>query len=398
IHDGIAIYQSSFEDGGSHLTLTAHPFGQPGASFQVKGDVGAGATLTNPASGEKLQLEFTGLRVINVENMAGAEASGADVRGVDLAASLSKHLGSGAHGGDDKQLHNVGPSVSYKLRDAAGQAREYQNYMAPVELDGLRVFLVGVRDTPDQGFRFLRIPADDQGGMADFLRLRAALADPKARGAAATQYARQSTPADRPQLTEQIRASAERALALFAGAEAGTGQAGQAGLFGLQTFVEANVPEAERARMSEVLIRILNGGLFELLNQARGQAGLAALQPSEPTQKFMTAAVLSLSDSLAYPAPLLLTLKDFQQVQASVFQLTRSPGKKLVYLGCGFLMLGVFVMLYVRERRLWIWLEGAPDAARTGVTLALSVTRQSLDTDREFESLRNELLPPEAPA
>ncbi|MFM2060079.1 MAG: hypothetical protein RLY71_4464, partial [Pseudomonadota bacterium] len=42
IHDGIAIYQSSFEDGGSHLTLTAHPFGQPGASFQVKGDVGAG--------------------------------------------------------------------------------------------------------------------------------------------------------------------------------------------------------------------------------------------------------------------------------------------------------------------------------------------------------------------
>lgn len=115
IHDGIAIYQSSFDDGGSHLTFKALPFGQPGAAFEVKGDVGSSTTLTHGPSGEQLQVEFTGLRVINVENM-GAEPS--DTSGAD---TLSKHLGSGARGQADKALRNVGPSVSYKLRDAAGR-------------------------------------------------------------------------------------------------------------------------------------------------------------------------------------------------------------------------------------------------------------------------------------
>jgi cytochrome c biogenesis protein len=397
IHDGIAIYQSSFDDGGSHLTFKALPFGQPGTAFEVKGDVGSSTTLTHGPSGEPLQVEFTGLRVINVENM-GAEPS--DTSGTD---TLSKHLGSGARGQADKALRNVGPSVSYKLRDAAGQAREYSNYMAPAEVDGQRLFLVGVRDTPDQPFRYLRIPADDQGGMDDFLHLRAALADAKARAQAAERYAKSASPADKPEMAEQMRLSAERVLALFAGVEpARKGQPATAGLTALQEFIEANVPAADRERMAPALIRILNGALFELLNQQRAHDGRAALAPSEPTERFMTMAVLSLSDSFAYPAPLLLVLTDFQQVQASVFQLTRAPGKTLVYLGCGFLMLGVFAMLYIRERRLWIWLEGPADATTTLVTMALSVTRQNLDTDRDFEALREQLLPsaaqPTAPA
>ena len=36
---------------------------------------------------------------------------------------------SGANTSDKKTLRNVGPSFSYKLRDASGQAREYNNYM-----------------------------------------------------------------------------------------------------------------------------------------------------------------------------------------------------------------------------------------------------------------------------
>jgi cytochrome c biogenesis protein len=43
--------------------------------------------------------------------------------------------------------------------------------------------------------------------------------------------------------------------------------------------------------------------------------------------------VLSLSDSCFYPAPVLLELADFKQVQASVFQVAARPGKTLVYLG-----------------------------------------------------------------
>ena len=46
-------------------------------------------------------------------------------------------------------------------------------------------------------------------------------------------------------------------------------------------------------------------------------------------------------------------LQDFQQVQASVLQVARTPGKWVVYVGSTLLVLGVLAMLYVRERRLW---------------------------------------------
>jgi cytochrome c biogenesis protein len=84
-------------------------------------------------------------------------------------------------------------------------------------------------------------------------------------------------------------------------------------------------------------------------------------------------------------------LKEFKQVQASVFQVTRSPGHYIVYLGCALLILGVFAMLYVRERRLWVWLSPAADAG-SQVRMALSSNRKMLDVDREFHRLRDRLL------
>jgi cytochrome c biogenesis protein len=150
------------------------------------------------------------------------------------------------------------------------------------------------------------------------------------------------------------------------------------------------VPEAERQRVSEVLLRILNGSLYELLNVSRERDGLAPMPSDEKTQAFMTQAVVSLSDSFFYPVPVLLQLQDFQQVQASVFQLARAPGKKLVYLGAILLILGVFAMLYVRERRLWIWVEAQDRGSR--ITTALSTTRRTLDADTEFELLKKAIL------
>jgi len=113
-------------------------------------------------------------------------------------------------------------------------------------------------------------------------------------------------------------------------------------------------------------------------------------------QGFMSQSVLALSDAPLYTAPMALMLKDFTQVQASVFQVARAPGKTVVYLGCALLILGVFAMLYVRERRLWIWL--APSGAGATALMALSSNRKAMDTDREFEQLKGRLLPmPQGP-
>ncbi len=385
-HRGIEIYQSSFDDGGSSVRLRAVPMSAASKSFEVEGVIGGSSQISNGQ--DRLTLEYTGLRVINVENFASAAGSGVDVRRVDLRESIESRLGSANKTVGKKELRNVGPSISYKLRDAAGQAREFNNYMLPVDMgDGQKVFLLGVRDTPAESFRYLRVPADEQGSMEGFLRLRTALADPRLRELAVRRYAAAAVDPAKPQLAVQLADSAGRALALFAG---GRTDSGAGGLQALADFMEKSVPVDERARAGEVLVRILNGVLFELFQLSREGAGLAPAKPDEATQGFMTQAVLSLSDALFYPAPVAFELKDFTQVQASVFQVARAPGRNIVYLGCALLILGIFAMLYIRERRLWVWL--APQAGGSQATLAMSVNRKTMDTDRDFDQIKNALL------
>jgi cytochrome c biogenesis protein len=238
-------------------------------------------------------------------------------------------------------------------------------------------------------FRYLRIPVDAEGSMDSFTRLRTALLDPALRAQAVQRYAARAVDPARPELAQQLSLSANRALALFAGTEPG-GKNAKGGLQAIADFIEANVPEAEREKAGAVLVRILNGVLFELLQTTQAQAGLPPLEPSEQTQGYMTQAVLALSDVQFYPAPMAFGLTNFTQVQASVFQVARAPGKKVVYLGCAFLILGVFAMLYIRERRVWVWLsqgEGITEAS-----MALSTNRKTMDGDREFDHLKSKLI------
>jgi cytochrome c biogenesis protein len=393
---GIEIYQSSFDDGGSSVRLKAIPMRAATKPFEIEGVIGGSSQLKRGEGegNETLRLEYTSLRVINVENLSGGDETSVDVRKVDLRDTLANHLGAGNKTTTKKDLRNVGPSITYKLRDAAGQAREFHNYMLPVDAgDGVPVFLLGSRETPSEPFRYLRVPADDQGSLEGFLRLRAALDDPALREQAVRRYASRAVDPARPELASPLTASATRALALFAGTESVKGnRAG--GLQAVADFMETNIPEAERNRAGEVLIRMLNGVLYELLQVSREHAGLVVLAPDETVQRFMKPAVLALSDVQLYPAPMTFQLQDFKQVQASVFQVARAPGKKVVYLGCALLILGVFAMLYIRERRLWVWIapkDGSSGAA-SQATMALSTNRKTMDGDREFGHLREKLM------
>ncbi|WP_240660660.1 cytochrome c biogenesis protein ResB [Inhella crocodyli] len=378
IHDGVAIYQSSFEDGGSPVQVKLEPW------------VGRTATVLDGRVGQNLPLPGTGytlepadLRVINVEDLGQASAAGA---ASSPPKSFGQHLGSGAKAPGDKTLRNIGPSLTYRLRDGAGQAIEFQNYMVPAELDGTRVFLAGVRETAQAEFRYLRLPADENDSLAGWLRLRRALNDPDLRQRAAAAVAAEASPRD--DLRPQLQATAELVLAVFAGAQP-VGDA-KGGLAALGAHVEQRVPAAERESMANVLLRLLNGGLLHLDQLARAQDGVAIPPASEARQRFMAQAVLSLSDSAFYPVPWMVTLEGFEKRHASVFQVARAPGQKLVYLGAVFLMIGVFAMLYVRERRLWLWL--APSATGTQLTLALSSSRPGSELDSEFARLQTHVM------
>ncbi len=387
-YKGVQIYQSSFDDGGSQVRLKALPINGAARSFEIEGTIGGASQITDGS--KQLTLEYTALRVINVENLSGDERGAVDVRKVDLRRAVTERLGAADKTVSQRHLRNVGPSITYKLRDAAGQANEFHNYMLPVDMgDGAPVFLLGVRDSQAEPFRYLRVPADEDGSMEGFLQLRAALHDPAQRARAVQRYVAKAVDSGRPELAEQLAISAGRALDLFAGAEPIAGRS-VGGLQAISDFMESAVPEAERERAGEVLLRILNGTLFELSAVAREAQGKQPLIEGEATGRFMTQAVLALSDAGLYPAPVAFQLEDFTHVQASVFQVARAPGKNVVYLGCLLLILGIFAMLYIRDRRLWVWL--APDDAGAKAMMALSTNRKTLDADREFEHLRHKLL------
>ena len=398
-YKGIEIYQSSFDDGGSSVKMHALPMDGVSQPFDVEGVIGSSSDFVRQlADGkqDKLTLEYTALRTINVENFGGQDKSGSgtDVRKVDLKQSIENRLGAAHKTSDKKDLRNIGPSVGYKLRDASGQAREFQNYMLPVDTgDGQPVFLLGVRENQADQMRYLRVPADPEGTMNTFMQLRQAMQNRALAEKAARAYVQKAVDVSRPELAEPLTQSALKALELFAGQDSKIqGPEGKplGGLQAISNFMDSNVPEAERERAGEVLVRILNGVLFELAQQVRQQAGLKPLESNEKTQSFMTQAVFSLSDAQFYPAPVVFMLQDFKQVQASVFQVARAPGKNVVYLGCALLIIGVFAMLYVRDRRIWIWLT--PHNGASHANMALSTNRKTLDGDREFAMLAEKLI------
>jgi cytochrome c biogenesis protein len=397
IYKGIAIYQSSFGDGGTQLTLTGFPMSGVGhAPFPFKGEVNAETALAGVAGQPGYTVEWTDFRPFNVENIASTTE---DVRGVaarqslgeQFAATLDKHSGSAGKQDKNKDLKNVGPSVQYKLRDQTGQAREYQNYMQPVTIDGAEVFLAGMRANPNDAFSYLRIPADDAHTVKEWMRMRAALADPALRAAAAARYAGRAMPAGAERaaqaLSSQLQESAAKSLAIFAGDGAVGGAVG--GYAGVARFLE-KIPAAEQQKAADIFMKILNGTMWELWQAARERDGLPAATADEAHGRFLQLATNALSDSFFYGAPVYLQLDDFVQVKASVLQVTRSPGKFVVYLGSLLLVLGVFAMFYIRERRVWVWVrDDAPHGAHA--LMAMSTQRKTLDFENEFNDLKAKL-------
>ena len=124
IYKGMAVYQSSFEDGGSHLKLLGYPMKGPNnQQFQVEGDVGRSTPLLG-STGSEYVIEWSGFRPFNVENTSAA--NGQDVRAVNqnkgfsekFTTKLDEQLGSAAKNKKPKTSKMLGPAfnTNYAIR------------------------------------------------------------------------------------------------------------------------------------------------------------------------------------------------------------------------------------------------------------------------------------------
>lgn len=370
---GVTVYQSSFDDGGSRLKLRAWPLsGTDATPAALEGVVGQQADL--PKTATPLKVDFTGLRVINVENMGSGEA----LQPKDMMTQVAAVTGSAARARNE-DLHNVGPSVQYRVTGADGQSHEYTNYMLPVMLDDFPVFLAGMRDNPSQAYRYVRIPAGQDGTLDEFMQLRAALETPALREEAARRFAAHSAPEG--EQRDLLFQAAQGALQTFARR-------------GFNGILE-QAPESEREKIMNFAVPMIQLSLVELRGVMDEQAGRPPVDPAgagaERANHWMRLAVLALANLPDYPAPVFLQLSSFEQVQASVFQVARSPGKTTVYLGCVLLILGVFSMFYIRERRVWVWIRPKDAGSGSDVLAAMTSQRRTLDFTHEFERFKDAL-------
>jgi cytochrome c biogenesis protein len=152
-------------------------------------------------------------------------------------------------------------------------------------------------------------------------------------------------------------------------------------------MIEEAVPTAEREKAAQTYIKIISSASFEAYNMSLERVGKKPAAFDAPTQTFLLESLNAMNDLFFYGAPFYLQIEEYEQHEASGLQLTKSPGKTLVYSGSVLLVLGIFVMLYMRERRIWLLVKPADNS----VLFAMSANRKNRDLDMEFARYRERL-------
>lgn len=359
IVDGIAIYQSNFGDGGSPLQFTQWDWS--GKAVNSK-PLDARSLSSQPFDwhGRQLSLEFEDLRPFNVESFPDKVGGPANLgeRMEDVRAVKAK-----------KRVKNIGPSIQFKVRDAAGQAREYLNYLAPFEDDGRFYLMSGMRTEVAAPFAFVRIPLDGDMRPDSYMRFAAVMSDP----AAWTEIARRT--ADRAMagqaITAPFRPEFEQSVQWV------LQRYNEGGMDALEHFLDAKVPADKRQTVAQTYIKLLQGSAVEAMTLAQERAKLPAATFDDKQYRFVLDSLVALSARADYGGFYLQPV-GFTEVKKSGFQMTRSPGQPLVYIGSVLLVLGIFCMFYIRENRIWVW------AGEGNLLLAFTSNRKDALTEREF--------------
>lgn len=352
IYKGTAIYQANFGDGGSEVQLQLNPLTKQYAQQTLTGNISQDYNLSS--STEKYRLELDNFRLFNINPVKNDK-------------------------GEEEQK-NIGPSVIFRLRNAAGEAIEYSNYMNPVIIEGRMYLISGVRKSPADPERFLHIPADQKGSAELFLTFLSALQDDEfVRTTAITTTrnsmgAMQNQQVDSATVENQIVESMVRLTQLFA----------TKGFDGIMSDIEARFPEAQRAQVSEAFTKVLQASLRGVYLDVLKQRGIT--EPKDADWLFFDDSLNAISNLPFYGSPWYIQLKTFKQIEASGLQITRSPGQDVVYLGCIMLTIGVFLLFYVAQRRIWIMVKPL-ESGENEVIVAGSTNRNPHDFDKYFQRL-----------
>ena len=352
---GITIYQASFADGGSDLKFKAWNLGNPSRE-PVTLRATSMRDFPLDIGNTSYKLEFDQFTSMNVEDMSKSSEKEQTLQSaINDVRAVSQ---------ENKKYTNIGPSVVYRIRDKAGQAVEYKNYMLPVKQEQDYFFITGTRTGLEQQYRWLRIPADRTSKPDTFMAMRELLKDETARKT----VIRNATLNAPENIREQFTLAAENTLGIFA----------KGGYLALDEFITKNIPKEQQEKMQGYFYEMLFGVMNAVLEETIQKYKLTEWPQDEARNRFLLHSMDAYTGLTEYPAPMLLQLDGFEEVRSSGLQMTRSPGAFLVYLGSVLLVLGTIFMFYIREKRAWVLFSD------DRIRFAMSSSRNERDLQKEF--------------
>jgi cytochrome c biogenesis protein len=338
-YKGISIYQSDFQDGGTNLDIKLWNLLNSNAPQKINAKIFEKIKLDK----DQLTYEFNDFRKFNILNLKE---------------------------GVKEKPRNVGPSVTYKIRNNSGQAREYISYQFPMLIDDRSFFISGMRETPQEEFKYLKIPADKKGSIAEFISFKEALQNKILIEMVAKKMANRSVKSDNNSSVKQsFEDSVNKIMTLFV----------EGGFSNIAQNIDNNIPANEKEKAVQAYLKIIDIASIELY---KSHFNLSDKEIDQSAIRFIQEALNAYSDMFLFGSPYYFELTNYEQKEASGLQLTKSPGQFWVYLGSLSLVLGIFSMIYLHERKLWLLIK-----AKGGAIIAVSSNRKNIDFELDYKKV-----------
>ena len=333
--DGITIYQSDFQDGGSKLDLTLMDLFNRYQPMSLSSEVYKQNSFNSDQQG--YVFEFDDFREFNIFQ-------------IEKDGKL--------------KTQNIGPSVVYKFRNSSGQAVEYQTYQNPIPENEKFFFMSGVREDLQSELKFLRIPADNDLSLQGYQMFLKNIRSEELLLKNINKLADQASSLSSVEAKDNFKKNTQDIFNVYL----------KSGYSGLASMIEDSVAVKNQESVADSYIKIIYF-LAESMNQELITNNLVE-------NDFFQDALNAYSDSFFYGDSPFLILNEYQKIYASGMQLTKDPGKIWVYIGSLFLVIGIFCMIYVQEIRLWLIKKSPRKFA-----VAMASNREHIDFDNYCKQL-----------
>jgi len=333
--DGITIYQSDFQDGGSKLDLTLMDLFNRYQPMSLSSEVYKQNSFNSDQQG--YVFEFDDFREFNIFQ-------------IEKDGKL--------------KTQNIGPSVVYKFRNSSGQAVEYQTYQNPIPENEKFFFMSGVREDLQSELKFLRIPADNDLSLQGYQMFLKNIRSEELLLKNINKLADQASSLNSVEAKDNFKKNTQDIFNVYL----------KSGYSGLASMIEDSVAVKNQESVADSYIKIIYF-LAESMNQELITNNLVE-------NDFFQDALNAYSDSFFYGDSPFLILNEYQKIYASGMQLTKDPGKIWVYIGSLFLVIGIFCMIYVQEIRLWLIKKSPRKFA-----VAMASNREHIDFDNYCKQL-----------